>query len=178
MNTLIVYNSSTGFTKMYSEELAKRTGGRAISLKDAHRGSIGHVDSLVFGSRAHAGSIERLRRGADLLLSSDAGKTAIFVTGAMPADAHAQINALWERNLPAAGLENTPHFYLPAGLRYETMQVWDRLLMRGLQFALRVKKNKTPEDFALEKSIAGSYDISDPAYLTSIVEWLTPGPSR
>lgn len=172
MSVLIIYNSRTGFTERYAAQLAQIVSGQAMPLSAAKRARFETPDVMLFGSRAHAGSIERLKAGAELLRNGGADRIGIFVTGAMPEDAKPQIDALWERNLPRAGLANVPRFYLPAGLCYERMGAVDRFLMGGLKFALRHKKEKTPEDEMLEKSIAESYDISSEKYLDPVLRWI------
>ena len=167
MNTVIVYNSRTGFTETYARQLAAALDGRAIPLREAQRAGLGSPDVVIFGTRAHCGGIDRLGQGLRLLRQSGAGRGAFFVTGAVPAEAEQEIAALWARNLR----EDVPHFYVPAGLRYEGMGFTDRLLMRVFAFMLGRKKDKSESERQMERSIASSYDFSSPDFFEPVLTW-------
>lgn len=171
MNCIVIYHSSTGFTAWYAQQLAEALGGRAVPVKEARRALSCRPDVAIFGTRAHCGQIDKLRRGVRLLRESGAPECAIFVTGAAAPDARETVAQLWSNNLPKAGAQEIPHFYLPAGLCYEKMNGVDRLLMKGLASMLRSKKNKTDADRLLEQSIASSFDISAPEHLAAIEAW-------
>lgn len=170
--TVIVYRSRTGFTKRYAEQLAGELGCAALAEKQAKPERLRGCDTLVFGTRAHAGRIDGLLKGLRLFRQSGARRMVLFVTGAMPPDAQKQIDALWRQNLSAEQLREMPHFYLQGGLCYERMGWLDRMMMRGLAAMLRGKKNKTEEDAALQQAIAVSFDHSNPAYLQPLVRLL------
>ena len=170
--TVIVYRSQTGFTKRYAEQLAGELGCTALAEKDAKPEQLRGCDTLVFGTRAHAGRIDGLSKGLRLFRQSGAQRLVLFVTGAMPNDAQKQIDALWTQNLSVEQLREIPHFYLQGGLCYERMGWVDRMMMRGLAAMLRSKKNKTDEDTALQQAIAVSFDHSDPAYLQPLIDLL------
>lgn len=170
--TIIVYRSQTGFTKRYAEQLAGELGCTALAEKEAKPERLRGCNTLVFGTRAHAGRIDGLARGLRLFRQSGAQRLVLFVTGAMPVDAHKQVDALWTQNLSAGQLREIPHFYLQGGLCYERMGWVDRMMMRGLAAMLRSKKNKTPDDIALQQSIAVSFDHSDPVYLQPMIKLL------
>ena len=175
-NTIIVYKSKTGFTKRYAEQLAGKLGCTALAEKEAKPKRLRGCHTLVFGTRAHAGRIDGLAGGLRLCRQSGAQRLVLFVTGAMPCAAREQIEALWKQNLSEQQRRDIPHFYLQSGLCYERMGWTDRMMMRGLAAMLRGKKNKTPEDAALQQAIAASFaasfDHSDPAFLQPMLELL------
>lgn len=174
MNRIVIYNSSTGFTKRYAEQLAAQIDGRALPLPEVRPDALRAADVVIFATRAHCGTIDKLKRGVRLLRRSS-GRKAILVTGAAPADAEQTVRELWQHNLPKADAGNIPHFYVPAGLCYEKMNRLDRFLMKGLAAMLRSKKNKTAADIQLEQSISASFDLSSPAYLEPIAAWVRDG---
>ena len=57
---LIIYKSSTGFTKKYAGLLAEKLDCRAINFKNIRSVSLSSYDMLIFGTRAHAGSASLL----------------------------------------------------------------------------------------------------------------------
>ena len=58
---LIIYKSSTGFTKRYAELLAKRLGCALADFKNIRPAFLSGYDIIIFGTRAHAGSIDGLK---------------------------------------------------------------------------------------------------------------------
>lgn len=170
---VIVYRSKTGFTQRYAEWLAERLDCAALAERDARPERLRGCETLVFGTRAHAGRADGWKRALRLQAQSGA-RLVLFVTGAMPSDA-AALDAFWRQNLSEEQRRAIPHFYLQSGLCYERMGAVDRLLMRGFSAMLRKKPDKTPEDEATERAIAHSFDCSDPAYLEPLLALLRDG---
>lgn len=169
---LIIYKSSTGFTKRYAKELAKEVNGKLAAYQSASPELMSGYEVIVFGSRAHAGRIDGYKRIKEMYKKSDAKKFALFATGAMPATAEGTIAKFWAQNLPGNELQKVPHFYLPGGLCYEKMPLSDRLMMKAAMAMVKKKKNKTAEDLEMERAMASSYDISDLSYLKPLISLL------
>lgn len=165
---LIIYKSSTGFTKRYSKLLAKKLSCTAIEFKNIKPVSLSDFDIIIFGTRAHAGSIDGLKK-----LRKTCPPDILFVTGAASAAEHDVIDKLWKDNLTEEELSGLPHFYMPAGLCYEKMCFTDKMMMKGLAFMLKKKKDKTEKDIAFERQIAASYDISSEEYVKPIIDYIS-----
>ncbi len=169
---LLVYQSKTGFTQSYARQAAKETGCELLRLKDATAKKLSEYDGVVFGSRAHAGRIDRYAKMRRLLQRSGVKNFALFVTGATPNKAKETVEDFWKQNLAEQELSKLPHFYLQSGLCYEKMGLSDRLLMKMAAAMLRKKEEKSAEDQAFEAAISNSYDISSEQYLEPLVEWI------
>ncbi|MCM1150192.1 MAG: flavodoxin domain-containing protein [Butyricicoccus sp.] len=172
---LIVYKSETGFTREYAAAAAERLDCCCLPLKDALPLAVPVGGTLVFGGRLHAGRLDGLRNGLKLFRASKAKRLVVFATGATPADAEDTIRGMWESNLGHGLLECVPHFYLPAGLRYDKMGTADRLMMGALKGYLRRKRNKSESDLAMERMISDSFDIYDTEYLEPMLKLLGAG---
>lgn len=173
---VIVYRSKTGFTQRYAEQLAEALGCAALTERAARRGRLRGCETLVFGTRAHAGRVDGLKDALRLRAQSGA-RLVLFVTGAMPGNA-AALDAFWRQNLSEEQRRTIPHFYLQSGLCYERMGPVDRFLMHSFAAMLRKKPDKTPEDEATERVIAHSFDCSDPAYLQPLLTLLRSAPEE
>lgn len=175
-NILIIYKSSTGFTKRYAMLLAKRLDCTAVDFRHIKSISPSDFDMIIFGTRAHAGSIDGLKMFRRMLRqSSGANLDILFVTGAASAAETEVIDRLWKDNLTAKELSRLPHFYMPAGLCYEKMSFIDRMMMKGLASMMKHKKDKTEKDIAFERQIAGSFDISSEEYVEPIITYISQG---
>ncbi len=60
--TLIVYKSTTGFTRKYAKLAGKETRSKGIEYQKATAKLVSGYDTAVFGSRAHAGRMNGYHR--------------------------------------------------------------------------------------------------------------------
>ena len=171
---LVIHNSHTGFTQRYAELIGNALDCPVCALKDAPP-DLSKYGTVVFGSRLHAGIFDGWKKAQKLLTQRGAKKLVVFATGAMPNEAEAQIQAMWEQNLTRSEQKTIPHFYLQAGLCYEKMGGVDRAMMKFAAWAMSRKKAKTAEDEAFQNAIRQSYDISDPKYIQPLVSRLKQG---
>lgn len=186
---VIIYKSSTGFTEKYARLLAERLGGTAADFKKAGRIALSDFDTVIFGTRAHAGSIDgftkfrkifRQKTGTPFLLSKTAQHASgihapsciLFVTGAAPETEQDMIQKLWKDNLTEDELACLPHFYMPAGLCYEKMCLIDRIMMKGLSAMIKQKKDKTDREIELERRISASFELFSEEYAESLLNFV------
>lgn len=169
--TIIIYKSSTGFTKRYAEMISEEIGCPLVDYKTATAEMMSGYEIVVFGSRAHAGKIDGYQKIKEMFHKSAAQSFVLFATGAMPATTEETIKEFWAQNL-GAELPKIPHFYMPAGLCYERMSLPDKLLMKAAAAMMKKKKEKTAQDLEFERAIAGSYDISDRSYIKPLISLL------
>ncbi|MCI9597347.1 MAG: hypothetical protein HFE75_08640 [Firmicutes bacterium] len=172
---IIVYKSSTGFTKKYAEMIAKELKCPIIDHKTATIEILSQYELVIFGSRAHAGRIDGYKKAKELFEKSRIKNVVLFVTGATPSTAENMIEQFWSQNLAADEMKRIPHFYMPSGLCYEKMSFLDKLMMKAMAGMMKKKKDKTPYEQELEQSIASSYDISSPRFIEPLVEFLKSG---
>lgn len=176
--TAIIFNSKTGFTQKYALWIAEETKAAPIDFKECTKKRVKEIlseyDTVIFGSRLHAGIIEGLSK-AKRLFGTGKNRFIVFATGAAPADAPETediLKKIWEQNLTAEERDRIPHFYMQAGLCYEKMPFIDRIMMKGLASMLKKKKDKDENDAAMAKAIESSFDISDRKYITPLVDYL------
>lgn len=171
-NILIIYKSSTGFTKKYAEIISSEIKCTLATYKNITPGILQKYNTIVFGSRAHAGKIDGYKKIKKMLGNYSSCKFVLFVTGATPSNAKNVINEFWQQNLTPSELAKIPHFYMPGGLCYEKMSMKDKLMMKGLALILQNKKDKNSYEKELEQAIKNSYDISSKKYATPLISFL------
>lgn len=174
--TAIIYLSKTGFTERYAKWIAEETGADAISFKECTKKRAAEIvkgyDTVVFGSRLKAGTIEGLPKAKKMFVA-DKNRFLVFVTGASPDIGETQetLKKMWEKNFTSGELEKIPHFYLQAGLCYEKMPFFERMMMNALKSMLK-KKSVEGIDAGTAEVIASSFDASDKKYISPIVKRL------
>ena len=119
--TIIIYKSSTEFTEKYARLLAEKLGGTAVDFKKAGRIPLSDFDTVIFGTRVHAGSIDEFDKFRKILRKqirahAKTPSCILFVTVASPATEQYIIHKFWKDSLTEEELSGLPHFYMPAGL--------------------------------------------------------------
>lgn len=171
MNTIVIYNSQTGFTKRYAEWVAEATGADCLELARAKKKDLSAYGAIIFGSWACAGSISKLswfKKNASKWADK---KLIVFCVGASPID-NPEIEQSLKKNLKEPELKNVNAFYCPGGFNYEKMSVSSKLMMKMFVKVLKAKKGKTEMEEEMVKVISSSYDISDKKYIEPILECL------
>lgn len=170
--TILLYKSATGFTQKYAELLSAALNCETVRMQDASAKQLAAYETILFGTRVHAGRIDGLSKARKLFAASGAKEMLLFVTGGTPADATQVIDKLWQANLTPQEQKTMPHFYMPGGLCYEKMSLPDRLLMK---LAAKMMSHAEPQDAVqagFAQALGASYDISDAKYIRPLVAHL------
>lgn len=171
-NMIVIYKSSTGFTKRYAELVAKEMGCAIEDYRNVSSGMLSKYDIVIFGTRAHAGRADGFQKAKRLFEKSNISKMILFVTGATPNAAAEIVETFWRQNLSAEEMTKIPHFYMQSGLCYEKMSLPDRLMMKVAAIMIRHKKNKTEQDLGFEEGIKSSFDNSSKEYMEPLISYL------
>lgn len=173
---LVCYKSVSGFTKKYAEMIAGEMDCALMELKNVTAETISQYDTVVFGGRCYAGSIDGLKKAKKLIAKGNVNNFVIFATGATPNIAEETIQEAWKRNLTEDELQKIPHFYMQGGLCYEKMPLHEKLMMKAfaavMKKKIKNKKDKTEEDQEFVRMISSSYDISSKEYIEPLVAFL------
>ncbi len=168
MKTFVICNSKTGFTRQYANWIAEETGGTVLEYADLAKVSVAPEDLAIFGSRIHAGRIERLQKVKERLCGCK--HFVVFAVGAAPAQDKENLKKIWQENLTPEEQERIPHFYMQGGLNYEKMGFADRNLMKMVAKMLAKQTDKSESDIAFAAAIQGSFDASDKNSIAPLVE--------
>lgn len=169
---IVIYKSKTGFTKKYAEMIAEEMGCTIADYKTVTVETMSKYDTVIFGSRAHAGRVDGYKKAKELFDKSTSKNLIIFATGATPNNAEDVIKEFWSQNLSTDELENIPHFYMQSGLCYEKMSFLNKMLMKMVAAMLKKKEDKNAQEKGFEQAIASSYDISSKAFIEPLVSLL------
>ena len=174
MKTLIIYNSQTGFTAKYAQWMAEATGAERMEFKAAKKKQSAFFDNyekIVFGGWVMGGSVCGLKWFAEQLAGWAGKQLAVFAVGATPADSE-MADLFMKQTFGGDQWNGVAGFYCQGGICYDKMSAGNRMLMKLLQKALKVKKDKTKADEEMERMIGSSYDISDRKYAEPVINWI------
>jgi len=175
MKAVIVYKSKTGFTKKYAQMIAKEIACDLLELKKATPKKLAEYDTIVFGSRFFAGTVDGMKKSRELFAASGAEKIIVFATGATPNAAEEIINEVWKNNFTPEELETIPHFYMQSGICYEKMPFGEKMMMKMAAKMMKNQKEKDEMGQGFEEALKGSFDISSEEYVKPLVEYLKSG---
>ncbi len=169
---IIIYKSSTGFTKKYAEMIAGEINAALADFKTVTAETLSGYDTVVFGSRAHAGRIDGYKKAREIFRKASVGKWILFVTGATPNTEKDVVEEFWKNNLTEEEMKKIPHFYMQSGLCYEKMSLMDKGMMKFMVMMMKKKKDKNDNEKEMERLIASSFDISSKEYIMPLVSFL------
>lgn len=172
---LVTYKSITGFTKQYAEWIAEKLDCTIMELKDVSAKTMSGYDTVIFGGRFHAGSVDGLKKAKEIFTESTAAELIVFATGATPHTATELIQDAWKNNLTSDELEKLPHFYMQSGLRYDKMPFGDKLMMKVFAAMVKRKKEKSEYETAMAQVLGNSYDLSSKEYIQPLISYVTRG---
>lgn len=173
---LVCCKSVTGFTRRYAGVIAREAGGTLMDWKDVSAKTAAPYETMVFGGRFRAGTVDGLKRAKAIARSSGAA-LIVFATGAMPAGAAEMVlRQTWEKNFTADELDRIPHFYMPGGLCYEKMPLLDRALMKTfaavMKRRLKGKEELSEQDREFVRMISTSYDLFSEDFANPLIALL------
>lgn len=172
---LVVYKSVTEFTRQYAQLIAQEANGMTIDLKKVTAETMSDFDTVVFGGRLHAGTIEGLKKAKKLFRKSQSSRFVVYATGAAPQDAREVIEKMWQENLTPAEQREIPHFYFPGGLRYEKMPPLDKMMMKAFAVVMKRQKGKEEGQEEFVATISSSYSLFSEDHITPLLEALGVG---
>lgn len=171
MNTIVIYNSQTGFTKRYAQWIAEAAGADCLELSMAKKKNLSSYEAIVFGGWACAGGISKIGWFKGNMDKWANKKLIAFCVGASPIE-NPEIEPALKQNFSEAEWNKVKVFYCPGGLDYDKMAAPSKLMMKVFLKTLKAKKDKTQAEEEMVKMISSSYDISDKKYIEPILECL------
>lgn len=164
MERIVVYTSSTGFTKQYAEWIAEDLQCEAAELKNVTEEKISQYDMVIFGGWIMGNAINGLQK----LTEMNPKELAVFAVGATP-DEIAPKDVIIESN----HLEEVPFFYMVGGFRFKELNFAIRAMLKGLRKSAAKKANKTEQEAFMAEALGTTFDNSDKKYIQPLVEFVT-----
>lgn len=158
MRSIVIYQSSTGFTKRYAEWIAEELNCRSVSAKEMTKEDIAGSDIVIFGGWIMGNGIV----GYDKIKDRGIQNLVVFAVGASP-DSEEMRKAIIETN----HLGEIPFFYLPGGIQFDKQNFFVRFMLKQI---IRKKAEKSEQDNYMGQVPGTNFDISDRKYIQELVE--------
>jgi len=173
MKTIVIYRSTTGFTRKYAEWIAKALNADLFEHKQVKDMMLQEYDAIVFGGSLHAVGIRGLKLIKRNLPEIAGKKIVVFATGAAPMQENVE-EEVKNGNFNKEELEHIKVFYLRGGFNYKKLGFIDKLLMTLLKWKMK-SKNKadlTADEIGMLAVYETPVDYTKEKYIEPIVQYL------
>lgn len=141
----------------------------SVSLEKFSKSKMACYDVVIFGGGIHAGRISGIKFIKNNISLLAKKKIIVFATGAT-APISEEIERFRKDNVPDG--KGITFFYFQSGMNYTKMNRTDRLLMRALKTALKMKKEKTDIEQGTLDAIQNSYDYSSQNQIEPLIKYI------
>lgn len=157
---IVIYQSSTGFTKRYAKWIAEELNCRAVSVKDMAAEDIAGSDTVIFGGWIMGNGIV----GYDKVKDKEVRNLIVFAVGMSP-----RSEEISKEIIKVNHLGETPFFYLPGGLQLDKLNFFIRFMLKQLRKSIVRKAEKSEQESYMERALGTNFDISDRKYIQELV---------
>lgn len=161
MNTLVVYESGTGFTAKYADWIAAKLNTTAKNLKKVTKNELEEADLVIFGGWIMGNNISGLNK----IKTMHVKNLIVFAVGASKKSDNV-VNTIVNQN----NLGDTPFYYMEGGFKFEELGFIKKMMINMVKKSIEKKENKTEEDIDMEKKMSASCDNSDISYIEPLLK--------
>ncbi|MEA5020840.1 MAG: flavodoxin domain-containing protein [Gordonibacter sp.] len=169
MKAIVIYRSSTGFTRRYAAWIAEDLGCEAVDLAVSTI-DVSDYDVVVFGSWLHAASVPGSKKCKLMMAEHPDVPFVVFCVGATKSEETQQITEALDRTYPKTEYPDLPRFYLRGGFSYPALSFMNRIAMKMMFKELEKKANAGDVDAA--EALVGmreGFDATDRAMVAPLV---------
>lgn len=163
MKKVVVYKSSTGFTKTYAEWISARLNCEAVDIKAAKESIISKYECVIYGGWIMGNMI----MGLDKIKKMNPRNLVVYAVGSSLKTVELE-DTIKEQN----HLGNMPFFYMEGGFHFEKLNFFVRTMLKAMKKSVAKKKNKTETDLYMEKNLGTSFDNSDIKNIEPLVKYV------
>lgn len=178
MKAIVIYTSTTGFTKKYAEWIAADLGADfaegcdLVEAKGLRAGALSAYDVVIYGGSLHAIGIRGLAKFKPSLPALAGKKVIVFAVGAAP-DRKGVPEEVLAANFSPEERGRIRFFYLRGGFDYAKLGLVDKFLMTLLKLKMKNKREdeRSPDERGMLASYAKPVDFTKRAYVDELVAY-------
>lgn len=162
---LVLYKSKTGFSQRYALWIAEASGCEAINLADLEQTALQDYALIVYGAGLYAGQINGIARIKRWMKEFPAKVWVVFATGTTPPKQGYE-ELIFKTNFRNGEPRPAHFYYYLAGIDYDKMGLFDRLLMKF--FSLMESRKSGASGPSRQTSI----DLSNRDYIQELLRYV------
>ncbi len=163
--TLVLYKSKTGFSEKYARWIAEELDCDLAEFSAFDRSKLQNYQLIIYGAGLYAGQINGIGKIKGWMEENPQIIWVVFATGATP-DKQAYEELIFKSNFRQGEARPAHFFYLLAGINYEKMGFFNRLLMK-IFGRMAAKKQGT----TIPKKQT-SVDLSNRVYIEDLLRYV------
>ncbi len=168
MSAIVIYASTTGFTKKYAEWIAQDLGADLVEARRLRSETLQNYDTIIYGGSLHAVGIRGITSLKKNFALLEGKRVIVFATGATPSRADVPAEVI-NANFSPEERERIHFFYLRGGFDYSRLGLVDKLLMNLLRLKLARKKERTPDERGMLAAYSRPVDFTKKAYIQDLI---------
>lgn len=171
MRKIVVYNSKTGYTKLYAQWISKKLNCDLKIAKNVKLEDLKKYDLIIYGGGLYAGGINGInliKKNYEFLKDK---KLIVFATG-LSIGREAEIEKVWNLNFKDEQLNVIKRFYFRGGFNYKKLNLLDKILMSMLRLKIKSKKERSDDDKGILKSFEQPQNFCDIKNIDLLIQYV------
>ena len=171
MKTIVVYKTTSGFTKKYAEWISEELQADLMERSEVNIKILTKYDTIIYGGSLHVVGIS----GANIIKKNYGElkdkKIIIFTTGAsLPKE------KVWQEikkyNFIEEELENIKFYYFRGGFDFNKLNIFYKIVMTLLKWKIKSSKNKTPDEVGMLEAYEKPMDFTKKENITDLINYV------
>jgi menaquinone-dependent protoporphyrinogen IX oxidase len=171
LGTVVIYRSTSGFTKRYAEWIAEELKADLFEARKINGSKLANYDLIVFGGSLHAVGISGIKIIKENLTQLADKKVIVFAVGASPPKENIT-EEIATKNFLLEQQKNLKLFYLRGGFCFEKLDFTNKIVMALFRVRLSLKKSKTPDERGMLAAYSRPIDCTRKENIKAIVEYV------
>lgn len=171
MKTLVLYKTSSGFTRKYAEWIAEELSADIFDVAKFDANKLDDYDNVVYGGSLHAVGIIGVKFITKNLDRLKGKKLAVFATGASPVREEV-IREVRDKNFTQEQQKYIRFFYLRGGFDMNKLKFIDKLIMTLFKWVIQRKKELTPDEKGMLEAYKKPVDYTRKENVQEIVSYI------
>lgn len=162
---LVLYKSKTGFSERYAHWIAEDLQCDLANLAEFNKESLSQYALIIYGAGVYAGQILGIGKIKRWMEASPEKTWVVYATGATPSKEKYE-DLVFQSNFRKGEVRPSHFYYLIAGINYEKMSLFDRLLMAFFTFLTSRKSGKR------RAAKQNSVDLTNRVYIEELLRYI------
>lgn len=174
MKTIVIYKSTSGFTKKYAEWISQDLQADIVKYSKINVKALQNYGTIIFGGCLHAAGISGVNIIKRNLLKLKNKKIIVFATGASPANEDL-VNELKNTNFNAEELKYIKFFYFRGGFDYNKLDLMNKIIMALFKLKILLKHKRTPDEKGMLAAFSKPVDATNKSYIKDLIAYAKIG---
>ena len=168
--TVVVYRSTSGFTKRYAEWIAEECKADLFDARKIDADAIAGYDVIIYGGSLHAVGINGLKLIKNHMPMFSGKRVIVYAVGASPPRENV-LREVKERNF-SPEMANVALFYLQGGFNYSKLDSSNKIVMALFWVRLKLLRNRTSDEKGMLAAYSKPLDCTRKENIKPLVEYV------